>query len=416
MKELQIELIAVGDEILIGHTLDTNSHWIANLLSEAGLRIRWMSAVGDDANDMRHLLRHAWNRADVVLITGGLGPTPDDITRPTLARFFDDELIERLDLRALIHDRFEARGLPLPYGCEIMAQFPSRAQPILNREGSAPGIHYSEEGRELFSMPGVPSEMREMMTEYVLPRLRQRAQGVYCFHLLKTIGIWESQLYQIIGETEALAPVQLAYLPSIDHGVTLRLSLAGTDEAAVKDELNRKVNLLRHKIAPHVFCEDTRSIDEVLLQMLRERGERLAAAESCTGGLLCHRLVSIPGSSDVLDRGFVTYSNQSKIDLLGVRAETLARWGAVSEETAAEMAEGARRAAGVEHALSVTGIAGPSGGTAEKPVGLVYVGYSGPGGAVVESRRFSGSRDANRRRSAAAALTLLWRQIKDLSA
>lgn len=412
MKELQIELIAVGDEILIGHTLDTNSHWIANLLSEAGLRLRWLSAVGDDANDMRHQIRRAWNRADVVLVTGGLGPTPDDLTRSAIAQFFDDELIERPDLLRMIYNRFEARGLKPPFGAEIMAQFPSRALPILNREGSAPGIHFSEEERDLFSMPGVPSEMREMMTDYVLPRLKQRSEGVYRYHLLKTIGIWESQLYEIIGETEALAPAQLAYLPSIDCGVTLRLSHAGAEEAAVTAELNRKVELLRSKIGQHIFCEDHRSIDEVLLEMLRERGEKLAVAESCTGGLICHRLVSIAGSSEVLDRGFVTYSNQSKIDLLGVKPESLAQHGAVSEQTAAEMAEGARRAAGVDHTVSVTGIAGPTGGTPEKPVGLVFVGYSGPRGTVVEHHRFNGSRDANRRRAASAAITLLWRQIK----
>ncbi len=413
MKELQIELIAVGDEILIGHTLDTNSNWIASLLSESGLRLRWHSTVSDDASDIRHLIRHAWNRADAVIVTGGLGPTPDDITRPVIAQFFDDELIERQDLKELIAKRFAERGFDPPFAYDIMAQFPSRATPILNQQGSAPGIHYSENGKNLFAMPGVPSEMMEMMNNYVLPALQKETKSVYQFHLFRTAGIWESQLFEIIGESEALSPVGLAYLPSIDHGVTLRLSLAGKDASSVEKALTEKVDLIREKIKDFIFCEDKRTLEEVILQILERRGEKLALAESCTGGLIGAQLVGIPGSSAVFDRGFITYSNESKIEQLGVSPATIQTHGAVSQQTAMEMAAGARRVSGADHAISVTGVAGPTGGSETKPVGLIYIGYDGLKGNFAYPFKFSGNRNANRRRATHAALTLLWNQIKD---
>ncbi len=410
---MKIELITIGDEILLGHTLDTNSNWIASRLSECGFNLRWISIVGDNVSDMRHQLRRAWNRADVVLVTGGLGPTHDDITRPVIADFFNDELIARADLAEWIRDRFAQRGLKPPPGHELMSEFPSRAVPILNEHGCAPGIHYSLDDRELFAMPGVPSEMYGMLTETVLPILENRREKHYRFTLLKTAGAGESFLSEKIGDPNAFVPVHLAYLPSIDHGVTIRLSLSGSDVHEVDNILKKAEESIRSRISEFIYATGSTILEEVILNLLVEKKMRLTLAESCTGGLVTSRIVSVSGSSDAFERAFVTYSNESKIEVLGVDEEILANHGAVSSETAIAMAEGACQRANVDIAVSVTGIAGPTGGTDEKPVGLVYIAIADKRGTLVNRFRFAGDRDANRRRAAHAALVMLWQRLKD---
>ncbi|MFH0765247.1 MAG: molybdopterin-binding protein, partial [Calditrichota bacterium] len=278
MPELQIELIVVGDEVLLGHTYDTNSHWIADALSARGLHLRWMSTVGDNVSDMRHQIRRAWNRSDVTLITGGLGPTHDDITSRVIARFFEDELILRPDLAKMIHDRFAARGLTPPPGSERMAEFPSRAEPLLNEHGSAPGIHYHQDGKRLIAMPGVPVEMRGIMEQQVLPLLISLRKGYFGFRIFRAAGIGESFLSQLIGDAGKLAPVQLAYLPSIDQGVTLRLSWGGADQAAVEAQLNQAADYVRGRIQEYIFTEDERSLEEVILAAMRAKGLTLTLA------------------------------------------------------------------------------------------------------------------------------------------
>jgi len=410
---LKIELITIGDEILLGHTLDTNSNWIASRLSECGFHLRWISVVADNVSDMRHQLRRAWNRADVVLVTGGLGPTHDDITRPVIADFFKDELIARADLAEWIHDRFAQRGLKPPPGYELMSEFPSRAVPILNEHGCAPGIHYSLDDRELIAMPGVPTEMHGMLIETVLPLLESRREGHYRFTVLKTAGAGESFLSEKIGDPNALEPVHLAYLPSIDHGVTVRLSLSGSDLQEVDNTLKKAEESIRDRIGEFIYATGSTILEEVILNLLVEKKMRLALAESCTGGLVTSRIVSVPGSSEALERAFVTYSNKSKIEVLGIDEEILIDNGAVSSETAVAMAEGARQRADVDIAVSVTGIAGPTGGTDEKPVGLVYIAIADKRGTSVNRFRFGGGRDANRRRAAHTALVMLWQRLKD---
>lgn len=363
---------------------------------------------------MRHQLKRAWNRADIVLITGGLGPTHDDITRPVVAQFFDDELVTRRDLQERIETRFKARGYDAPYNYQLMAEFPTRANAILNEHGSAPGIHYEEEGKHLFAMPGVPTEMEEMLLYYALPRMDKHRLGAFRFHIFRTTGIWESHLDEIIGDPRVLEPVHLAYLPSIDHGVTLRLSMFGDDEDEVISTLKDRVDKVRSKIRDHVFTEDHRKLAEVLLEMMRERKMRLAVSESCTGGMICDRLIEIPGSSDVFERGFITYSNEAKVENLGVPQKILDEHGAVSEQTAKAMAEGAWKAAEADIGISVTGIAGPTGWTDEKPIGLVYVAVSDKDKTICEKHIFQRDRSTNRRRSVQAALTLLWKRLKEI--
>lgn len=412
MAELKIELIAIGDEILLGHTLDTNSNWIATSLSENSFSLRWLSIVGDNASDLKHQFRRAWNRADVVLLTGGLGPTHDDITRPVIARFFDDELVERPDLAAKIREQFTVRGLAIPPGTESMSLFPSRGLPIPNNHGAAPGIHYSLEDRELFALPGVPVEMRGMFSEYVLPILEIKRKEYFQTLLIRTAGIGELQLSELIGDEDELAPLKLAYLPSIDQGVTLRLSLATSDPEDAVSILKRGEDHIRGCVGDYIYGTGQITLEKVILDLLQERGMKLALAESCTGGLVASRIVSIPGSSNSFERGLVTYSNRAKIELLGVDEEILERHGAVSSATARAMAEGALTRSDVDIAAAVTGIAGPTGGTPEKPVGLVYTAVADRKGCNVKRFLFTGDRNSNRRRSAQAVMVMLWQRLK----
>ena len=412
MAEDKIELIVIADEVLYGNIRDSNSHWIAARLVENGLRLRWIEVVGDNSSDLRHQLRHTRNRADVVILTGGLGPTHDDITRTVIARFFEDELILREDLLARLRDRFQKRGMEMPAAAAVMAEFPSHAEPISNSNGAAPGIHYLVDGRELFALPGVPVEMRGMMDEYVIPRLITRRKGHFGFRLIRTTGRGETNLAELIGDPTILEPVKLAFLPSIDHGVLVRIAVQANSDGDVSEKLDSAEKVIRDRIGEFIYAIGDVSLEEAIVSRLKECGLWLAVAESCTGGLVASRLVAISGASEVFDRGFVTYTNRAKVEMLGVDEATIYLSGAVSEETAKAMAYAARVKAGVDIAVSITGIAGPTGATSEKPVGLVYIGLADARGTEAHRYQFTGDRESNQRRSAHAALNLLWHRIK----
>ncbi|MCF7810334.1 competence/damage-inducible protein A [bacterium] len=412
MAELKIELISIGDEILIGHTLDTNSNWIANKLASNGLRLRWLSVIGDNDSDLKHQLKRAWNRADIILLTGGLGPTHDDITRPVIAKFFEDEIVTKPEILADLRERFAKRGLEMPANAEIMAEFPKRAKAIRNNHGAAPGIQYNIGEQKLFAMPGVPREMKGMFDDFILPIITSLGDSTYKLKLIQTAGTGESHLEELIGSLSGIEPVQLAFLPSIDHGVTLRISMAANDIDLVEEKLDNALKYISQRIDRYIYAFGGISLEETLIGILRQRGMRLALAESCTGGLVADRIVSVPGSSDVFDRGFVTYSNESKIVMLGINPEIIEKHGAVSSETALAMAESAKDHAGVDIAASVTGIAGPTGGSPEKPVGLVYIAVADKNGSDVKRFRFTGDRQDNRSRSAFSVLVKLWQRLK----
>jgi len=412
MAELRIILIAIGDELLMGQVLDTNSNWIARKLSDNGLRLHRLIWSADSDSDIRHNLAIARKESDAVILTGGLGPTHDDLTRPIIADFFGDRLEFRDDLAQNITKRYRSRGLNPAPGWESMAMFPTRASPIPNHYGAAVGIHYLTEDFNLFALPGVPSEMRGMIDQYVLPYLIKLRTGVYDFRVIRTTGIGESLLAAKIGDVRQLDPVQLAFLPSLESGVSLRLSLYGDESDNVEMTLNRAEKLVTTAVRQYIYTVGRESIEEVILEQMRKRGLKLAVAESCTGGMLASRLIGVSGSSAVLERGWVTYSNQSKVEQLGVRIETLERYGAVSEQTALEMASGACARAKTQVGVSITGIAGPGGGTEDKPVGLVYIGLSFDGQVEVVRHHFTGDREENRRRATLAALTLLFNRVK----
>lgn len=411
MSELKIELIAIGDELLMGHTLDSNSHWIARKLAESGMRLAGMRWSADEETVLLNHLANVWGQSDIVILCGGLGPTHDDVTRPILAKFFDDQLEHRSDLAGMLLDRFRRRGIDPSPGWEAMVTFPKGAAAIPNNAGAAPGIHYVRDGKQLFAAPGVPAEMKGMVEDYVLPRIKDLRRGVYRFRTIRTVGAGESRLSSMIGDPFGLLPARLAFLPGVETGVTLRLSLFGDDPLEVDRILDAAAESVRVKIREYIFAEGELRLEEAIVAAASQKGITLSAAESCTGGMITARIVNAPGASKVFDRGFVTYSNEAKSRMLGVRINTLKRFGAVSPETAVEMAEGALAVSGSTLAISVTGIAGPDGGTPAKPVGLVFIALASDSQTLVERHQFIGSRADNRERATLAALNLLWKGV-----
>ncbi|RJP82817.1 MAG: competence/damage-inducible protein A [Candidatus Zixiibacteriota bacterium] len=411
------EILTIGDEVLMGQVVNTNAAWLGEILTREGVSVDWMTTVGDHRDDILEAFGRAASRAKAVIITGGLGPTPDDLTKPLLAEFLGDALVFRDDLLARVQKRFADRGMEMPPASRNQAEFPAGAQVIPNANGTAAGIHYSRGGIEWFSLPGVPLEMKPMVEDYVLPRLREVGLGKrVAVRLLRTVGIGESHLMQKmtrLGDAGLL--VEIAFLPKY-FGVDLRLTARGGDPADLQRRLDQAETLLLPDLEPHLYARGEESLVEVTGLLARERGWMIAAAESCTGGLIAKLFTDVPGSSEFFERGVVTYSNRAKTELLGVSEELIARHGAVSEPVARAMAEGLLDYCPADLAVSVTGIAGPAGGTAEKPVGLVYLGVAERGGDTqVEKFLFKGDRDMNRQRSAMAAVRMLWERLRNVT-
>jgi nicotinamide-nucleotide amidase len=411
---MQVEIVTIGDEVLCGRTLDTNFAFLARALEEAGVRVGWHSTVGDSGERIAEGLRRALDRADAVIMTGGLGPTPDDLTRKAVATVLGRPLGLDDKVLAAIRDRIKRLGRKLPASVESQALIPRGATAWPNANGTAPGLLIEHGGRPVILLPGVPAEMEGLAREYVVPHLRAMTGLTVESFTLRTYGVFETMLHERIGTLPQGWPgASLAYLPSW-QGVDLRVTAAGEDAAAVRDTARRAHEELLALVSAVTYAEGTRGLEEVVGELLLARGWRMAIAESCTGGLLAKRLTDTPGASRYLERGFVTYSNQSKLDLLGVDPATLAAHGAVSAEVAAQMAAGAAERAGVEVGAAVTGIAGPEGGSAEKPVGTVFIAVADPGGRVGRRLKLTGSRAAIRERSAQSALDLIRRRLANL--
>ena len=413
---MKVELITIGDELLLGYTIDTNAAHLARQLASVGMSIVRRATVGDEADEIAAAVNDALDRTGAVITTGGLGPTSDDRTRPAIAELFGRELLpdeERWEaLRALWRER--GRGeIPLTNRSQIM--IPRGATVLTNRYGTAPGIWLEDErGRWCAMLPGVPREMRGMLADELLPRLTSRFAAeptVVRSRTIRTTGIAESKLAEMLGPmASGVDGLSLAYLPG-QEGVDLRLtsrdrSIADSDEA-----LRVATARLRECVSRYAYGEDGADLAAAVLTACEERGLHIAVAESCTGGLLGARLTAIPGSSSVVVGGVIAYSNEVKRDLLGVRPETLEAHGAVSEPVAVEMAAGARRATGAEIGIAITGVAGPGGGTAEKPVGLVWIAVDLSGTVRTHGSRFIGDRAEIRFRSTQAALDIVRRTL-----
>ncbi len=375
-------IVTVGDEILIGQITNTNASWIGEQLGFTGIDVVQHVSVGDTREAIILQLDDAFRRAELVVVTGGLGPTHDDITKLAVADYFgfglqlDESVLEAIRLR------FQKRGRTMPESNRIQAMVPESFAVLPNPVGTAPGLWFADEqeGRErlLVVTPGVPHEMRHLMTHEALPRLREhKGLRIIAHRNLLTTGIGESALQEKIGDLSAfLAPdLRLAFLPNAS-GVRLRLTAHGETSADVKDRLDRFEAFLRSRIEKYIFGMNDDTLEGVVGKLLLERGLTVAVAESCTGGYVLNRLTNAAGASAYVIGGVVAYCNQVKREVLGVDADVLAEEGAVSEKVAQQMAAGIRERLGTSIGVSTTGIAGPTGGTPEKPVGLVWVGYA----------------------------------------
>ncbi len=413
---MQVEIISIGNEVLSGRTLDTNFAFLARALERVGVQVGWHGTVGDAGDRIAEGLKRALERADAVVMTGGLGPTPDDITRRAVATVLGRPLVRDERVLESIRARLRAMGRMAAPSVEAQAMLPSGAEAWPNRLGTAPGILILHDDTPVILLPGVPQEMEGLATEFVVPYLRSRTGLHVETFTLRTAGVYETLLQEAIGGLpEGWAGATLAYLPSW-YGVDLRVTTTGREAALVHEVSARAYAQLRGRVLPVVYAEGEQAMEEVVGEGLLSLGLHLASAESCTGGLLAKRVTDVPGSSQWFERGFVTYSNESKREHLGVRAESLAAHGAVSAVVAGEMAAGARRVARAEVGVGITGIAGPDGGSPAKPVGTVFIAVASPRGAAVRELHLLGTRRAVRERATQAALDLVRRQVHGLPA
>ncbi|MDI6871327.1 MAG: competence/damage-inducible protein A [Bacillota bacterium] len=410
---MSAEIITTGTELLLGEIVDTNAAWLSQRLAELGIDVYRRTTVGDNPERLAAACRQALEENDLVLVSGGLGPTVDDCTAEALAKALGVRLVLHEEARRQVEEWAARRGRTMREQDLKQALLPEGATPLPNRRGSAPGIFWRGEygGRRVavVALPGVPTELRGMFSTEVRPLLSPGAGAVIRTHVLHVVGISESEVDRRLGD--------LWRSPNPTVGVCARrgqLEVRLTAKAASAAEADALLGVfgerVRTALGPVVFGSGGVALAAAVGVQLRRAGWRLAVAESCTGGLIGDWLTDVPGSSDYLDRVLVAYANRAKTELLGVPPETLAAHGAVSPETARLMAEGIRRH-GVDVGLAVTGIAGPGGGTAAKPVGLVYVAVAGAGGTVVRELRLGAERRSNKERAATAALALLWEYL-----
>lgn len=406
------EVIAIGSELIHGLVPNTNLDLISGLLAETGIRPSYHTTVGDVPEHLGDALRTAVRRSDLVIMTGGLGPTADDITRKVIATVFRRRLILDPVVLDQIRARFKARGVEMPPINESQALVPRGATVIENPVGSAPGLHFTHLTTECFALPGVPSEAEAMLRAYVIPFVKNRNPGLTSgLRVVRTIGIGESALAEKLAGFELEEPdLALGTIARVS-GVDLHLSASSVDAMWLQGVLDRGERKLLERAGAHAYALGRRTLSEVVGEALLQRRLTIATAESFTAGELGAQLVATPGSSRYYKGGVIAYANDAKEKLLGVKAETLKRHGAVSEEVAREMARGARERLGASCAVSTTGIAGPDGGTAEKPVGLLFIGYAGPEGETAERFVFGGSRGEIIARGAFYALDLARRSL-----
>jgi len=409
------EIITIGDEILIGQIVDTNSAWIGTHLNFAGIKVKQISSVSDEKVHILKALQEAENRADLILITGGLGPTKDDITKKTLAEYFSVGMIQHTETENLVRDFFAKRGRELTELNRKQAEVPENCEVLLNHQGTAPGMWFEVRNKIFVSMPGVPFEMKALMENLVLPKLKSKFSLPSIYHkTLLTNGIGESFLAEKIEDWEnSLVEdnLKLAYLPSPGM-VRLRLSAIGKNS----DELKSKIESAFERLIPQIneyffgyeeYGKEPDSLEKIVAELLLKNNKTLALAESCTGGYISHLITSIAGSSAFYRGGIIPYHNAHKHELLGVDNSIFEKHGAVSEQCVLAMAKTVREKFSSDYAIAVSGIAGPSGGTDEKPVGLVWIAIATPNEILAEKFQFGTDRNRNIRMTALAALNKL---------
>lgn len=414
---MKAEIITIGDELLNGQVVDTNSAWIAKHLGALHIPVVHITSISDKERAIQQALRQAEERVDVIIMTGGLGPTRDDVTKAAVAAYFSTTLVHDPAVLAHVKDIFQRSGRTNMPAINIgQAEVLANATVLFNDVGTAPGMAVERDGKYFAFLPGVPFEMKFLLENRVLPALRNTYKSevfVYNSYVV-TVGIGESYLAEQIAAIEdALPPfITLAYLPKIGL-VRLRFTAEGTDMETLERETEAFKQQVVARVKDHVVAVDNRSFEEVLVQTFTETGVTLSTAESCTGGAISAQITAVPGASQMFQGAAVTYSNQSKIDVLGVSPDTLARYGAVSEPTVKEMAEGAKRVFHTDYAIATSGIAGPGGGTDTKPVGTVCIAVAGKSETLVKTFHFKNDRAINIERTVMAALTTLWKMFQE---
>jgi nicotinamide-nucleotide amidase len=416
---MNAHIITIGDELLIGQTINTNAAYIGTALTNIRIKVKKTSAVGDNKSDILREFDDAWFNSDLIIVTGGLGPTHDDITLQCVVDYFKTELVMDNDVLENVKKIFTKRGREVTKVNENQALVLKIAAVIKNELGTAPGNWIEKDGKIFILMPGVPFEMKAMMDNYVIPALAEKTkdqESVFRILNLQTTGIPESTLFERLGNIdELLNGANMAFLPSL-YGVKLRITAEDKTVEAADERLSEIEQKIRARAGRFIFARGEEALEEVVGRLLKERGFTLAVAESCTGGNICNLITNVKGSSEYFDRGVISYSNESKIELLKVNPDTLAEHGAVSMEVAMQMAEGIKTISKADLGLSITGILGPTGATPGKPVGLVYIGLCDDKSCTAKKFIFGDERLLNKQRATQAALEMVRKYLLGISA
>jgi nicotinamide-nucleotide amidase len=411
---MNAHIITIGDEILIGQTLNTNAAYIGSRLIELSINIKKTSVVGDNETQILDEFKECFDANDLIIVTGGLGPTHDDITRKCIVKFFNTELVLNDDVLKDVKNIFSRRGRQLTKLNEDQALVPKIAKVIRNKLGTAPGVWIEKDNKIFVVMPGVPFEMKEMMSSYVMPNLKEKLgkpEFVSTRIVLQTTGIPESFLFERLGNIdELLNGAEMAFLPS-QFGVKLRITVKDKSEEASNNRLTEIEQKIRSKVGRFVFAKGEETLEEVVGRLLKDRELSISLAESCTGGNIANLLTNISGSSDYFERGVVSYSNGSKVEMLQVNEDTIQKYGAVSPEVAEQMSKGIKSISCTDLGLSITGILGPTGATPDKPVGLVYISLCDNKTCIVKKFLFGEDRLLNKQRATQAALDMIRKHI-----
>ena len=413
---MKAEIITIGDEILIGQVVDTNSAWIAEKFNSTGIEVYRITSVHDDVQQIINALGKAEEEVDLVVLTGGLGPTKDDITKVALCGHFNTRLVYDESVYKTISERFKHRNIDLNKLNRDQALVPQACKVVPNKMGTAPGLWFERNDTIFISVPGVPFEMKYIVENEILPRLRDNKKLKAILHkTIQTQGLPESMLAERIENWEASLPgnIKLAYLPN-PMSVRLRLSAIGENMDLLKRQVEAEVEKLKILIPEYIFGYDDESLAEVIGRMLSDKGKTLAVAESCTGGYISHLITLVSGCSAYYKGGITAYSNELKENLLMVTPEVLLKNGAVSEQVVLQMAEGIRELLNADFALATSGIAGPGGGTADKPVGTIWIAVAGPAGTIARKHVFGDNRERNIIRTGQTALQMLRKMILEV--
>ncbi len=414
-QQIFAEIITIGDEILYGQITDTNSQWISAELDKLGIKIRQKSSVSDQADEILRIFSEASKRAHLIIITGGLGPTNDDVTKKTLCTYFNTQLVWNEAVLAHLESLFFIRGRTLSELNKQQALVPANCEVLMNKNGTAPGMWFNVNNVVYISLPGVPFEMKHILKDFGFDKIKQHFKTPVIAHrMIKTIGIGESTLSEIIAGWEAALPahMSLAYLPSAGE-VRLRITGTGENQEQLNAEIQHEIDQVLPLISAHVYGFDDDTLEYAVGQLLKKNNKTIATAESCTGGYLAHLLTSVPGSSAYYHGSVIAYQNKIKTELLDVPSGILTTYGAVSEQTVERMAKEVRLKLGTSIGVAASGIAGPDGGTDEKPVGTIWIAYADEHKVVTRKLQLSALRENNIRMTALAILNLVRNQLNN---